>query len=59
MWRNSSDSKADRPGRSAVDWQRGAPRNIRWNQNTPATLRGRKKSAPTVTKKSGHTSPDA
>src|SRR5207245_287504 len=58
VWRNSSDSKGGRPGPSAVGWRRGAPRNIRWSQSTPATLPDRKKSAPTVTKKSGHTSPE-
>src|SRR5207248_1821127 len=58
VWRNSSDSRGGRPGRSAVDWRRGALPNTRWNQSTPATLRGLRKSAPTVTKKSGHTSPE-
>jgi len=58
VWRNFSDSKGGMPGLSAVDWRRGAPRNTRWSQNMPATRPDQKKSAPTVTKKSGHTSPD-
>jgi len=58
VWRNSFDSRAARRGRYVAAWRRGGRRNIRWSLDMPTTPLARKKNAPTVTKKSGHTSPD-
>jgi len=59
VWRNFFDSRDGRRGRSVAGWRPGGPRSTRWNPSMPAMPRDRKKNAPTVTRKSGHTWPDA
>jgi len=57
VWRNFSDSRAGKRGHYVVVWRPGARPSIPWSRSTPTMPRVRRKSAPTVTKKSRHTSP--